>query len=141
MQDLQFTLLQTQKVSAHTFTEHIAVSETAQTPTAPTMARNWQPTYAGNAGMDGDVRVGTVRPTMKTNPLLAKAELGKASPEAAWRQRQMRSYSDIVAGLHGERRRRQRCCNCIRALERRGQVALDSNRHGYHNACAAAPHR
>lgn len=103
------------------------------------MAPSWQPTHAGNAGMDEDVRVGTVRPTMKTNPLLAKAELGKASAESmhivAAADAVTACSFCIVAQLHGERLRRQRCCNSIRALERRGQVAFGSNRHACLSQC------
>lgn len=42
------------------------------------MAPSWQPTHSGNVGDGDDVRVGTRRPSMVTNPLLAKPELGKA---------------------------------------------------------------
>jgi len=39
----------------------------------------WQPAPGGGAaqGDDSGVRVGTVRSSMSSNPLLAKAELGK----------------------------------------------------------------
>jgi hypothetical protein len=39
----------------------------------------WAPTSSNGAYSDSEVRVGTLRATMKTNPLLAHAELGKVS--------------------------------------------------------------
>ena len=42
----------------------------------------WMHTGAASPGgiNDEDIRCGTVRPSMMTNPLLAKGELGKVKP-------------------------------------------------------------
>ncbi|GFH24751.1 uncharacterized protein HaLaN_22604, partial [Haematococcus lacustris] len=47
---------------------------------APVQKMTWNP--VGSAGLqpDAEVRCGVVRPSMKTNPLLARAELGKVKP-------------------------------------------------------------
>ncbi|GFH07362.1 uncharacterized protein HaLaN_02150 [Haematococcus lacustris] len=47
---------------------------------APVQTMTWNP--VGSAGLqpDAEVRCGVVRPSMKTNPLLARAELGKVKP-------------------------------------------------------------
>mmetsp|Transcript_12688 Transcript_12688/g.27485 ORF Transcript_12688/g.27485 Transcript_12688/m.27485 type:complete len:295 (-) Transcript_12688:866-1750(-) len=41
------------------------------------MAPTWQPTSGGTGLTDDELRIGTQRPSMRTNPLLSKGELGK----------------------------------------------------------------